>query len=73
MIVASCLVCLALTTIVGVSSWRLSQADSRDDLLAGQTIKPWLVRLSAVATNNSGYMFIGVIGCTCSTGSRPPG
>jgi sodium/proline symporter len=28
----------------------------------------WLVGLSAVATNNSGYMFIGVIGYTYTTG-----
>lgn len=68
MIVVSFLLCLALFTAVGVSSYRLSQGDSRDYLLAGQTIRPWLAGLSAVATNNSGYMFIGVIGYTYSTG-----
>jgi len=31
-------------------------------------IKPWLVCLAAVATNNSGYMFICVIGYTYVTG-----
>jgi SSS family transporter len=31
-------------------------------------VKPWLVGLSAVATNNSGYMFIGVIGFTYASG-----
>ena len=31
-------------------------------------MRPWLVGLSAVATNNSGYMFIGVIGFTYETG-----
>ena len=39
-----------------------------DYLLAGSNIKPWLVSLSAVATNNSGYMFIGLIGYTYSVG-----
>lgn len=68
MIIGSFLVFLALFTAVGVSSYRLARADSRDYLLAGQTIRPWLVGLSAVATNNSGYMFIGVIGYTYATG-----
>jgi sodium/proline symporter len=33
-----------------------------DYLIASGNVKPWLVALSAVATNNSGYMFIGMIG-----------
>jgi SSS family solute:Na+ symporter/sodium/proline symporter len=31
-------------------------------------VAPWLAGLSAVATNNSGYMFIGVIGFTYAAG-----
>jgi len=44
------------------------QANTSDYLLAGRGIKPWLAALSAVATNNSGYMFIGMIGLTYTTG-----
>ncbi|MFO7495109.1 MAG: hypothetical protein R6X05_05685, partial [Desulfobacterales bacterium] len=36
--------------------------------LASSNIRPSLAGLSAVATNNSGYMFIGVIGFTYVTG-----
>ncbi|HSG88188.1 MAG TPA: sodium/proline symporter [Pseudomonadales bacterium] len=68
MIVASFLCFLAMFVVVGVSSYRYSRGDSADYLLAGQGVRPWLVGLSAVATNNSGYMFIGVIGYTYVTG-----
>ena len=37
---------------------------SIDYLLANQEIKPWLAAISAIATSNSGYMFIGQIGFT---------
>ena len=37
---------------------------SLDYLLANQEIKPWLAAISAIATSNSGYMFIGKIGFT---------
>ena len=33
-----------------------------DYLLASHSEKPWLIALSTVATNNSGYMFLGMIG-----------
>jgi SSS family transporter len=47
---------------IGVSAARKSRGSKEDYYLASQGIKPWLVGLSAVATNNSGYMFIGAIG-----------
>ena len=53
---------------VGVSSTLRSRNTKEDYYLAGHTVAPWLVGLSAVATNNSGYMFIGVIGYTYVTG-----
>jgi SSS family transporter len=59
---------LLLFTLIGISSARLSRGTRRDYYLADSSIKPWLVGLSAVATNNSGYMFIGVIGYTYATG-----
>ena len=66
--VASFLVFLAAIVLVGISSARLSRGTKQDYYLASSSIKPWLVGLSAVATNNSGYMFIGVIGYTYVTG-----
>jgi len=49
---------------IGLLSSRKSKSNTSDYLLAGSGVKPWLVALSAVATNNSGYMFIGMIGYT---------
>lgn len=43
-------------------------ANAEDYLLAGRNVSPWLTALSAVATNNSGFMFIGLIGLTYATG-----
>ena len=68
MIAATFLVFLGLFVLVGVLSYGHSRPDRRNYLLADQNVKPWLVGLSAVATNNSGYMFIGVIGYTYVTG-----
>ncbi|MCB1687465.1 MAG: sodium/proline symporter [Halioglobus sp.] len=59
---------LLLFTLIGISSVKLSRGTGRDYYLAGSSVKPWLTGLSAVATNNSGYMFIGVIGYTYVTG-----
>ncbi len=55
-------------TVIGISSAWKSRGTRHDYYLASGTVKPWLVGLSAVATNNSGYMFIGVIGYTYSVG-----
>jgi Na+/proline symporter len=68
MIAASFLFFLAGFVVIGVLSHRYSRADSRSYLLADQDVSPWLVGLSAIATNNSGYMFIGVVGYTYITG-----
>ena len=53
---------------IGILSTLKNRHTSADYLLAGQSVKPWLVALSAVATNNSGYMFIGMIGYTYMVG-----
>lgn len=59
---------LLLFTLIGLSSaWR-SRGTKADYYLASSNVHSWLVGLSAVATNNSGYMFIGVIGYTYVTG-----
>ncbi|WP_444922151.1 sodium/proline symporter [Microbulbifer sp. CnH-101-G] len=59
---------LLLFTLVGISSALFSRGTKADYYLASAGIPPWLVGLSAVATNNSGYMFIGVIGYTYVSG-----
>jgi len=68
MVIASFLAFLLLFVVIGLFSLRQRQKNSNDYLLAGHNVKPWLVALSAVATNNSGYMFIGMIGYTYTAG-----
>ncbi len=68
MIAATFLFFLALFAGVGIASHVRARSDARDYLLASQETAPWLVGLSAIATNNSGYMFIGVIGYTYAVG-----
>lgn len=62
--------CLFLFLFIGVGmlSALSAKGNKADYLLAGSSVKPWLVALSAVATNNSGYMFIGMIGATYQYG-----
>lgn len=66
--ITSFVLLLALFAAIGVSSAWKSRGTKADYYLASSSVKPWLVGLSAVATNNSGYMFIGVIGYTYVTG-----
>lgn len=68
MTVVSFISFLALFVLVGISSVARSRNTKQDYYLASGSIHPALVGLSAVATNNSGYMFIGVIGYTYATG-----
>ena len=64
MIIGSFIFFLFVFVLIGVLSTLQSKGTNDDYLLAGQSVKPWLVALSAVATCNSGYMFIGMIGYT---------
>ena len=59
---------LAIFAGIGLSSVIRKKKTTADYLLAGQDVKPWLVALAAVATCNSGYMFIGLIGFTYNVG-----
>ncbi|MEZ5395734.1 MAG: sodium/proline symporter [Bryobacterales bacterium] len=54
--------------VIGLLSMLKREQTGDDYLLASQSVQPWLVALSAVATNNSGYMFIGMIGFTYTYG-----
>ncbi len=64
----SFVLCLLVFVLIGLSAAFRSKGTSRDYYLADQGVAPSLVGLSAVATNNSGYMFIGAIGYTYATG-----
>lgn len=67
-VIASFIFFLIIFVIIGVSSSFISKKNNSDYLMAGNSISPWLAALSAVATNNSGYMFIGLIGFTYTSG-----
>ncbi|RME64838.1 MAG: sodium/proline symporter [Alphaproteobacteria bacterium] len=54
--------------LIGLVSVLKSRGTKSDYYLASRSVPPALAGLSAVATNNSGYMFIGVIGFTYATG-----
>ncbi|MFE8072531.1 sodium/proline symporter [Marinobacteraceae bacterium S3BR75-40.1] len=59
---------LLIFLIIGVSSIRKKHEDVNDYLTAGYSTPPWIIALSSVATNNSGYMFIGLVGYTWVAG-----
>ncbi len=59
---------LLLFLTIGLASAFKSRGSAEDYLVAGKSMPAWLAGLSAVATNNSGFMFIGMIGLTYSTG-----
>ncbi|MBI1173856.1 MAG: sodium/proline symporter [Sideroxydans sp.] len=68
MTIASFIFFLLIFAVIGGLSAMRRKTTTEDYLVAGRNIPPWLAGLSAVATNNSGYMFIGMIGLTYSTG-----
>ena len=68
MITISFLIFMLVFLAVGLSSMLKSRNTQEDYLVAGKSMPAWLTGLSAVATNNSGYMFIGMIGVTYSIG-----
>ncbi|MEZ4334801.1 MAG: sodium/proline symporter [Myxococcota bacterium] len=53
---------------IGIASVKRSAGTVDDYYVASRSVGPALAGLSAVATNNSGYMFIGVIGFTYVNG-----
>jgi sodium/proline symporter len=63
-VIASFLFFLALFVAVGAYSATRAKKTADDYLLAGRSVGPWMTAFSAVATNNSGFMFIGLIGMT---------
>ncbi|MCF8707999.1 sodium/proline symporter [Rhizorhapis sp. SPR117] len=68
MTIASFLFFLAIFLVIGLASAFSAKKTREDYYLASRSVSPGLAGLSAVATNNSGYMFIGVIGYTYAVG-----
>ena len=64
MIVGSFVFFLLVFLAIGLLSTFKAQKSNKDYLLAGSDVAPWLAGLSAVATSNSGFMFVGMIGST---------
>lgn len=70
LLVVSFALCLFAFTAIGALAARKAQGSTGDYLLAGRSVSPWLTALSSVATNNSGFMFIGLIGFAYTSGVR---
>ena len=49
-------------TLVGIYSATQKQNTTTDYLLASRNVNPWLTALSAMATGQSGFLFIGQVG-----------
>jgi len=62
--VTSFCVFLLLFSAIGILASTRSRPSTEDYLLAGREVSPWLTALSSVATNNSGFMFVGLLGFT---------
>ncbi|MCA9065700.1 MAG: sodium/proline symporter [Planctomycetaceae bacterium] len=67
-IVLSFLVFLGMFVVIGAASSLRQRGTTEDYLVAERSVAPWLAALSAVATNNSGFMFIGQIAYTYRVG-----
>lgn len=59
---------LAGFTAIGVYATTRKRDTPEDYLIASRGVGPWLVALSAVATQNSGFMFIGLTGAAYTFG-----
>lgn len=55
---------ISLALFLGIGLWASSRMKNttEDYLLAGRTVNPWFVALSAAATDYSGFMYIGYVG-----------
>lgn len=62
------IVLMLLMTLAGASSVLHKKKSTGDYLVASREVPPWLSALSTVATNNSGFMFIGMIAYTYRLG-----
>ncbi|MGF1482657.1 MAG: sodium/proline symporter [Cyanophyceae cyanobacterium] len=67
-IAATFVVFLVLFIVVGIYSAKHQQKTTTDYLLASRNVNPWLIALSAMATERSGQLFIGGVGFTYMLG-----
>jgi sodium/proline symporter len=58
------IIVMVLLTLSGSMAMIRKRKTPEDYLVASRKVKPWLTALSTVATNNSGFMFIGMIAYT---------
>ncbi len=59
---------LLLFTLIGIYSATRKQDTTADYLLANRNVNPWLTALSAMATGQSGFLFIGQVGFAYNSG-----
>lgn len=64
----SFLISLGVIVFIGAMASRVAKKETSDYLLAGRSLPPWLSAFSSAATNNSGYMFIGLVGYAYNSG-----
>ena len=63
------LVFLLAFVVIGAYAAKHKRESTIDDyLLAGRNVGPWFTGLSAMATNASGFFFVGLIGTTYTSG-----
>lgn len=62
------LVFLLVFTFLGIYSVTRKQNTTADYLLANRNVNPWLTALSAMATGQSGFLFIGQVGFAYNSG-----
>ena len=63
------LVCLLAFVVIGAYAAKRKRESTIDDyLLAGRDVGPWFTGLSAMATNASGFFFVGLVGTTYTSG-----
>lgn len=66
--IASFALFLAAFAALGILSSRFKEDHNTDYLLASRDVSPWLTALSSMATNNSGYAFIGLVSYAYTAG-----
>ena len=59
---------LILFTVVGVYAATVKQDTTTDYLLAGRSVNPWAIALSALSTGQSGFLFTAQVGYAYSQG-----
>ena len=68
MIALSFIFFLILFTVVGVYAATQKQDTTADYLLAGRSVNPWAIALSALSTGQSGFLFTGQVGYAYTQG-----